>query len=151
MEQIPLNDRPHVLYRMRNTEKDLLYVGISNDPKSRWEDHAEGKSWWLEVASVEIEHFANREDVERAEREAIDLEKPRYNIAHRKVATPAELHAILLELQTNERVYLEAIIRRKEVVKRVLALPVDQRPTVKRMTEVTGLSRQRLYQIRDLD
>jgi hypothetical protein len=144
-------DKPHVLYRMFDVDKNLLYVGISNSAGSRWSNHANDKPWWPEVGSVEVEHFANRETVEHAERQAIDLEKPKYNIAHRTTSTPAERDALLQQLAQNEYDYIEATFRRKAFVKQVFAMDVGQRPPVFRMAEVTGLSRARLYQIRDLD
>lgn len=81
-ELIPLVDRPHVLYRMFDRSKHLLYVGITVDARARWKAHGEDKSWWTDVASIEVQHFTSRAAAERAEQLAIRSERPLHNIVH---------------------------------------------------------------------
>lgn len=74
--------KPQALYRFWSASGQLLYVGISANPGSRWKQHRDDKPWWMEVANVTLEHFYSREAVEAAERTAIINEQPRYNIVH---------------------------------------------------------------------
>lgn len=67
------------LYRMRDAGGQLLYVGISHTTMSRFHQHKNSKWWWVQVASVDVEHFETRGQALWAEREAIQKELPRYN------------------------------------------------------------------------
>lgn len=69
------------LYRLFDADDELLYVGISKDPKARWEQHRD-KPWWRDVSMRVIEWYDDRPTAERAERKAIETEGPRYNIVH---------------------------------------------------------------------
>lgn len=90
--------RAHILYRMYDRTDQLLYIGITVDARARWEAHAEEKTWWPDVATIRLEHFADRESVERAERRAIQNEHPRYNVVHRRSGEFDEELAILAEV-----------------------------------------------------
>jgi hypothetical protein len=79
-EVVPLVDRAHVLYRMYDRAQQLLYVGITFDPRARWRAHGEDKFWWTDVASIEIKHFRSRVAAERAERRSIQSDRPLYNV-----------------------------------------------------------------------
>jgi len=57
----------------------LLYIGLTNSPKSRVLNHAADKPWWGEVANIALEHFATRAELQEAERAAILSELPKYN------------------------------------------------------------------------
>lgn len=70
----------HVLYRMFDTEDRLLYVGITMSPQLRLRDHRIQKTWFSEVARITLEHFGSREELEGAERSAVRMESPRYNV-----------------------------------------------------------------------
>lgn len=70
------------LYRLYNDAADLLYVGIAGNPGRRFEQHAEDKPWWSEVAATKLEHFATREAACAAEVAAITTEKPQHNVMH---------------------------------------------------------------------
>jgi predicted GIY-YIG superfamily endonuclease len=72
------------LYRLYNADDELLYVGIAGNPGRRFEQHAEDKPWWSEVAATKLEHFATREAACAAEVTAITTEKPRHNIVHNR-------------------------------------------------------------------
>ena len=68
------------LYRCYDEHGALLYVGVARSFILRLRQH-EGKTWWLDVADVKVEHFASREDALRAEAIAISSEGPAYNVA----------------------------------------------------------------------
>jgi predicted GIY-YIG superfamily endonuclease len=74
----------HVLYRMFDEGGTLLYVGITNDPKQRFHDHAKGQPWWSRVANIRVENHPSREALVLSEQVAIRDENPLYNIAVRK-------------------------------------------------------------------
>lgn len=71
------------LYRFYDAEGTLLYVGISKSAIARMAQHADDKSWWHDVARMEVERIAgHRRTAEQAERHAIATEKPKHNIVH---------------------------------------------------------------------
>jgi len=67
------------LYRIRNTDGDLLYVGISDRPEYRWFSHRRQHTWWDQAAHYSLEWHESREEAEAAELEAIKQEEPRHN------------------------------------------------------------------------
>jgi predicted GIY-YIG superfamily endonuclease len=81
-EVVPLTNRSHVLYRMYDSARQLLYVGITFDPRTRWKAHGEDKAWWTDVSSIDVQHFTSRTAADRAERRAIRSDRPLYNVAH---------------------------------------------------------------------
>jgi len=79
----------HCLYRFFDVEGELLYVGITMNPSSRWKAHGRDKAWWTEVAHIAIEVHPDREAVLEAEQEAIAAEAPKYNVVHNGMASVA--------------------------------------------------------------
>lgn len=88
-----MTDSTHVLYRFYNATGQLLYVGITMNPPQRFKSHGGGKEWWSQVAGITVESYNSRADLEGAERRAIQVERPLYNIVHnhrtRKLRTVA--------------------------------------------------------------
>ena len=70
------------LYRFFDADDLLLYVGISDKPLSRFAQHSADKTWWPEVHSIKLWHFATREDAADAERALIAFARPPYNANH---------------------------------------------------------------------
>lgn len=70
------------LYRYFDTDDVLLYVGITSNRQNRADQHSKSAVWWRFVARCEMEHFRTRQQAERAERRAIQLEHPVYNKQH---------------------------------------------------------------------
>lgn len=70
------------LYRLYDTKGQLLYVGITSCPKTRWQTHAREKPWWPKVSRKTIEWFETRKSATRVERIEIQEEQPKYNVAH---------------------------------------------------------------------
>lgn len=70
----------HALYRFWSGSHELLYIGITLDPGTRWADHRRTKVWWQEVAAITIQPYSSRESVIAAEKNAIETERPLYNI-----------------------------------------------------------------------
>lgn len=74
----------HTLYRFYNAEGHLLYVGITSNPPARFSQHRQQKQWWSDVATIQLEQFADRDQLAAAEIKAIRQEKPLHNITHAK-------------------------------------------------------------------
>jgi predicted GIY-YIG superfamily endonuclease len=72
--------RVFVLYRFFAADERLLYVGMTINPARRFEKHRGDKSWWSEVARIEVAHYPTLEALRVAERQAIKSEKPVHNI-----------------------------------------------------------------------
>ena len=75
---------PHALYRLYDRNRELLYVGETNDPKRRFTEHAADKKWWrhVDVPSIDLQWFNGvdaRADAKAAEAAAIEAELPRHN------------------------------------------------------------------------
>lgn len=77
-----LENSPHALYRFFDTEGRLLYVGLTVDPGNRWKAHSKQKSWWPDVRNVTLEWFSTRTEVTAAEKAAIQIERPAYNVVY---------------------------------------------------------------------
>lgn len=74
--------KTHILYRAYDENYTLLYIGITANPGVRLRKHAEGKDWWAQVASIQLQHFKTRDALEEAERKAIAAESPVFNTQH---------------------------------------------------------------------
>lgn len=76
---------PHLaftLYRMYDADDDLLYIGISGRGLRRFSEHRSNKAWWINVATIRVEHYDSAEMAGGAEAEAIWNEKPLHNVRH---------------------------------------------------------------------
>lgn len=72
------------LYRLFDATEQLLYVGISTQPETRWTQHAADKPWWPLVQHRKLEWHPDRGAAEDAERTAVRTEEPLYNTAGAK-------------------------------------------------------------------
>jgi predicted GIY-YIG superfamily endonuclease len=68
------------VYRFFDAQDVLLYIGITEDPKSRFASHEALKPWWGDVARHAIEWRETREEAAVAEIEAIQAERPAWNV-----------------------------------------------------------------------
>jgi hypothetical protein len=57
----------------------LLYIGMTNSLRTRWNGHADNQPWWDELRSMTVDWYPSREEADDAERAAIEAEKPKYN------------------------------------------------------------------------
>jgi predicted GIY-YIG superfamily endonuclease len=77
---LPFGDTRVVeLYRLFDDENRLLYVGISLSTAHRMAEHKDQCGWWPSVTAILVERHPNRSAALRAEKAAIELEKPLYN------------------------------------------------------------------------
>ena len=70
------------LYRFFNATGQLLYVGITMNPPQRFKAHQSEKDWWTEVSGITVESYASRSELAAAERRAIHVERPAYNVIY---------------------------------------------------------------------
>lgn len=71
----------NTLYKMFSQTNELLYVGISMRPISRFKEHSGDKEWFAEISRIDLSNYLTREESLRAEAEAIKTLKPKYNKA----------------------------------------------------------------------
>ena len=84
--------KPVAVYRLRDAQGRLLYVGISSNPDHRlhsWDrSHSVDAVWWPEVVEpAEVTWYPDRQAALAAEKEAIQTEHPLHNRNH-QVAPP---------------------------------------------------------------
>jgi predicted GIY-YIG superfamily endonuclease len=81
------NINSFILYR-HYSDTELLYIGITNDPPKRARGHKNSSEFWAEVTDggyTTYERFPTKEDLLRAEKEAIQREEPKYNKQHNMI------------------------------------------------------------------
>jgi hypothetical protein len=76
----------YAVYRCYSDGGELLYVGETGDLGKRLADHAK-KLWFVQVRGITLEWYADELEALKAERRAIHVEHPKYNIQHRNSAT----------------------------------------------------------------
>ncbi|MFE2073693.1 GIY-YIG nuclease family protein [Streptomyces misionensis] len=67
------------VYRFYDADERLLYVGISKDPMTRWQEHM-GRKWWRNVTSYEVRWHQSRAEARAEEKRAMAEEEPVHNI-----------------------------------------------------------------------
>jgi predicted GIY-YIG superfamily endonuclease len=79
----PVNTPVEYLYRLRDQQGELLYVGITRDWPTRMKQHQADKPWWSDVANVELLRvLGTRQQIEAIEKAVIRAETPTYNKVH---------------------------------------------------------------------
>ncbi|MFC9268967.1 GntR family transcriptional regulator [Streptomyces zhihengii] len=73
------------LYRLFDADGRLLYIGISNNPEYRFNQHRRDKPWWPLVARNEVTWFDSLPDAAAAEKVAIKAESPAHNHSENSV------------------------------------------------------------------
>lgn len=69
------------LYRLFNDVGALLYIGISDTPKRRFQEHKSDKPWASQIDHWTVEWYLDRPRAAAAELQAIVREVPAYNSA----------------------------------------------------------------------
>lgn len=77
------------LYRFFDTDRRLLYIGISGQLRERWPKHRRKAPWWEQATFVQVEHWSAEHVALDAERAAIAAELPLFNKRSSKRAAPA--------------------------------------------------------------
>ena len=89
------------LYRLLDNEARLLYIGITNAPIHRLFEHLEEKPWAPQIAWQNVKRFDTREEAEAAERQAIQSERPLYNIVFNDEDRANEVRSFMLVSRDN--------------------------------------------------
>ena len=71
---------PCALYRHYAVDGTLLYVGQTANPMQRLASHASSSTWHTSIARIDLEWHPSRSAALRAERRAIEAERPVHNI-----------------------------------------------------------------------
>lgn len=69
------------LYRAFGEDGELLYIGITQGVAKRMRGHRKSSGWWPQCHYVELEVHPDRKAARDAERRAIRMELPRFNVA----------------------------------------------------------------------
>ena len=68
------------LYRFYDAHGMLLYVGITDRPGRRWQEHMERKPWYPQVRHQAATWYGSEPEARRAETRAIRAEHPKFNV-----------------------------------------------------------------------
>lgn len=74
--------KTHKLYRHFDATGRLLYIGITNSPLTRLSQHLRTSHWSDDIARMDIECYSSQALAKEAEKAAIELEAPPFNINH---------------------------------------------------------------------
>jgi predicted GIY-YIG superfamily endonuclease len=84
---LAVNVERYAVYRCYGDDGQLLYVGETGDLGTRFASHAQ-KLWFTQVRGITLEWYLDELDALNAERRAIHVEHPKYNVVHRNTVTP---------------------------------------------------------------
>lgn len=93
--------RPNILYRCFSERGMCLYIGMTTQPGVRLRKHAEGKDWWSDVSTIELEHYRSKGALEKAEKAAILAAAPVHNV-HSNPGREESLRTWLLDLDDED-------------------------------------------------
>lgn len=79
-------EKETLLYKMFNSDGEIIYIGITCCYEVRMREHRNSKFWWDEVDSITTRKYSNRIKALEAEKRAIKKYNPVYNIIHNKKA-----------------------------------------------------------------
>jgi len=78
------------IYRHFDAEGNLLYVGMSNNPINRLDNHRATAAWYHLIRSMTMEECGSMEEAAIKELEAIKNENPIHNISGKNIRIPSE-------------------------------------------------------------
>lgn len=70
----------YTLYRTYSKDGTLLYIGQSNSWPRRFMEHRTKSPWFQDAVKVEIQSYLTKRDLDEAERQAVEKEKPAHNV-----------------------------------------------------------------------
>lgn len=68
-----------VIYRFYCSDNKLLYIGVTCRAEERFTAHRQKSSWWNLIGGISAETHKNYREALSAEREAIKIERPKFN------------------------------------------------------------------------
>lgn len=87
------------VYRFYDIDENLLYIGSTDYPPTRWSRHRTTQPWWPEVVAYSLEWWPDRAHAFAQEYKAIHAEAPRYNKQRQRASLVGELQPITEEVQ----------------------------------------------------
>lgn len=140
---MPESPERTALYRLYDVTDQLLYVGISSDPRHRWKSHAlfNAETWWPRVSHKEVEWFDSRLAAAEAEVTAIKTEIPKHNTRHGRsplTLTPLRSQEVA-ENGTEDAPEQVANLIRAAIHADILA-PGDRLPGIQELCDQTEVS-----------
>lgn len=79
----PILTERHAVYRCYSDQGVLLYIGTTGQLGKRLAAHAQ-KAWFVQVRGITLEWYPDEFEALNAERRAIHVEHPKFNIVHRQ-------------------------------------------------------------------
>lgn len=73
------------VYRLYDSDENLLYVGQSNWPERRIYKHST-KTWGKDIARSEMDWYESRDEALAAERRLLESHRPLHNVQHARYA-----------------------------------------------------------------
>lgn len=119
------------VYKLYDTFGDLIYVGITIDPETRFKAHSYDKWWWPSVARTEIEWTLSFRIAECVEKQLIETHQPKHNVRGSEkqatwnshpinVAKRAEHAELVAKYQANPGTYAYAYTYARDELRRRL-------------------------------
>ena len=97
LDDIPMSERPHFVYRIFDADDRLIYIGCARDVTSRLTLHTarssqSPRSWEIRrrMARHTVEEFPDLATARAAEAAAIRAEQPELNVLHKARADEIE-------------------------------------------------------------
>jgi predicted GIY-YIG superfamily endonuclease len=69
-----------IVYRLYDESGRLLYIGSTGNARRRQYEHSCESWWWPQVARIRVQMFGTREAAQAAERAAVSVEAPAFNV-----------------------------------------------------------------------
>jgi hypothetical protein len=88
--ELTVNVERYAVYRCYGDDGQLLYVGETGELGNRFASHAR-KLWFTQVRGITLEWYADELSALNAERRAIHVEHPKYNVQHKELKSLAPL------------------------------------------------------------
>jgi biotin operon repressor/predicted GIY-YIG superfamily endonuclease len=132
------------VYRCFGADGRLLYIGTTGRFGRRLAAHAE-KIWFLEVRGITLEWYPDEVSAGAAERLAIHVEQPKYNITHKN----ARLRPIAARTANAPEppIAMESIAVRKLTFARALDDAPERGISPRQLADVSGLSRSLVHML----
>lgn len=77
-----MNDAETAVYLMKDAAGEMIYVGCSRSPMSRFYQHDSVRDWFKTVANIQVKWYAQRHVALAAEARFIRRFRPRHNVMH---------------------------------------------------------------------
>jgi predicted GIY-YIG superfamily endonuclease len=118
-----------VLYRWFNKKHHLLYVGITRHIGRRIKEHAKASDWSEQAAYITLEKASSIQDLQQKERQAIESERPLYNLAHNSNPRKKCFTTVISKIETTQSdliTMLKLQVKNLELQKELFAIQAER-------------------------